>query len=250
LRTTIIIPTYNEVRNIRQLSNAILGLKIPDLRIMIVDDNSPDGTGQVADQLSNEFPNQISVMHRTLKNGLRSAYMAGFKAALSDGAQVVGQMDADFSHQPEKIPEMLAAIVGSDFVLGSRYVPGGSLDEKWPLWRKALSAFGNFYARVILGVSEIRDLTTGFRFWKADTLRGMPLERVNASGYIFLVEMAYLAHILGYRCAQVPIHFSERVQGESKMSMKIQMEAAYMVWQVRSNYSDLKKAGKSGRNLI
>jgi len=250
LRTTIIIPTYNEVRNIPQLCKAILGLGIPDLRIMIVDDNSPDGTGQAADQLCVEFPDQISVIHRTVKNGLRSAYMAGFKAALEDGVEVIGQMDADFSHQPEKIPEMLAAIVERDFVLGSRYVPGGSLDDKWPLWRKALSAFGNFYARSILGVSEIRDLTTGFRFWKADTLRGMPLERVNASGYIFLVEMAYLAHILGYRCAQVPIHFSERVEGVSKMSMKIQMEAAFIVWQVRSNYSDLKKAGTSGRRVF
>lgn len=250
MRTTIIIPTYNEARNIALLTEAILKLGITDLSILIVDDNSPDGTGLIADRLSEEYPDKVKVMHRTGKDGLRSAYMAGFTAALDAGADVIGQMDADFSHQPEKIPQMLAELEEMDFVLGSRYVPGGSLDEKWPFWRKALSFFGNTYSRIILGVSDIRDMTTGYRLWRAETLRGMPLNRVGASGYIFLVEMAYLAHILEYRCGQVPIHFSERIEGESKMSLKIQLEAAYRVWQVKTNYTDLRKLGKNGRQPI
>lgn len=247
MRATIIIPTYNEAKNVPVIASAILGLNIPDLKMLFVDDNSPDGTGEIADRLSETYPGRIEVLHRKEKNGLRSAYMAGFKQAIASGAEAIGQMDADLSHQPEKIPEMLEAIGKADFVLGSRYVAGGSVDPKWPRWRKALSAFGNIYARTILGVGEIRDMTTGFRLWRADTLRGMPLERVSASGYIFLVEMAYLAHILGYHCAQVPIHFAERVEGASKMSLRIQIEAAYKVWQVRMNYADLRKAGKNGR---
>lgn len=247
MRTIIIIPTYNESKNVPIISKAIIELNIPDLTILFVDDNSPDGTGEIADQLHTRYPDQVKVLHRKEKNGLRSAYMEGFKLAIEQGAEAVGQMDADLSHQPEKLPEMIEAVKSHDFVLGSRYVPGGSVDPDWPRWRKALSAFGNTYARVILGVSALRDMTTGFRLWKVETLQGMPLERVSASGYIFLVEMAYLAHILGYSCAQVPIHFAERQEGASKMSLKIQVEAAYKVWQVRANYADLRRAGVKGR---
>lgn len=250
MRATILIPTYNEAKNVPVIAKAIMALEIPELKILFIDDNSPDGTGEIAEGLRLEYPGRIDVMHRTEKNGLRSAYMAGIKQAIESGAEAVGQMDADLSHQPEKLPEMIEAIQNADFVLGSRYVPGGSVDPKWPRWRKALSTFGNTYARTILGVSELKDMTTGFRLWRVETLRGIPLERVSASGYIFLVEMAYLAHILGYRCAQVPIHFAERVAGASKMSLRIQIEAAYKVWQVRMNYRDLRKAGTKGRRHL
>lgn len=250
MRAIILIPTYNEAKNVPVIAKAIMALHIPDLKILFIDDNSPDGTGEIADRLCVEYPNRIEVMHRTEKNGLRSAYMAGFKQAIESDAEVIGQMDADLSHQPEKLIEMIEAIKTADFVLGSRYVPGGSVDPKWPRWRKALSAFGNLYARTILHVSDLKDMTTGFRLWRTTTLLGMPLERVSASGYIFLVEMAYLAHILGYRCAQVPIHFAERVDGSSKMSIRIQIEAAYKVWQVRMNYTDLRRAGAKGRQPL
>ena len=226
--------------------SALFSLPLAELKVLVVDDNSPDGTGAIADDLAAKYPQHVSVLHRTAKLGLRTAYLEGFKLAIADGAQAVGQMDADFSHSPAKLVEMAAALETADVALGSRYVPGGSVDELWPLWRKWLSAFGNFYARSILNI-KLKDITTGYRLWRRETILGMPLDRIKSNGYIFLVEMAYMAYSLEYRFAQIPIHFADRRWGKSKMSLRIQMEAAFRVWQVRAHYRDLRKFGKEAR---
>ncbi len=246
MQLTVIIPTYNEAENLPKLVSALFALPLANLKILVVDDNSPDGTGALADELAVRHPGRISVIHRAGKLGLRTAYLEGFAKALADGAEVVGQMDADFSHDPGRLPAMLAALENADYVLGSRYVPGGSVDQRWPLWRKALSRFANFYARTILDF-PLSEPTAGFRLWRRDALLGMPLERIQANGYVFLVEMAYMAFCLGYRFAQVPIHFADRRWGKSKMSLKIQMEAALRVWQVKWVLRDLRAKGTAAR---
>jgi dolichol-phosphate mannosyltransferase len=182
----------------------------------------------------------MQVMHRKGKLGLGSAYIQGFQQAIREGADYIGQMDADFSHPIDKIPVLMETLECCDFVIGSRYVKGGKLDENWPFWRKWLSGFGNFYARTILGLS-IRDVTGGFRLWKRETLSAMPLERVKSNGYIFQVEMSYLASLLGFSCKETPIYFADRRWGQSKMSFRIQIEAAYRTWVLLGLYTDLKQ---------
>jgi dolichol-phosphate mannosyltransferase len=172
--------------------------------------------------------------------GLGTAYLHGFQHAIQQGAEAVGQMDADFSHPVEKIPEMAQALESCGVVLGSRYIPGGSLDERWPLWRKSLSSFGNVYARAILGL-PMKDITGGFRLWRRNTLTGMPLERIRSNGYVFQIEMIYVATQLGFTFQEVPFHFSDRRWGKSKMNMRIQFEAALRVWQLPGLYRDLPK---------
>lgn len=239
MRITIVLPTYNEAENLPKLVSALFSLP-SDLSILVVDDNSPDGTGAVADNLAKQHPGNFHVLHRAGKLGLRSAYMEGFQKAFELGANAVVQMDADFSHDPAVLPEMVRRLASSDVVIGSRYVQGGSLDDNWPVWRKALSGFGNFYARTILN-SPIHDMTTGYRMWRREALENMPLDRIRSSGYIFLVEMAYVAYLMGFRISEVPIHFADRRWGKSKMSLKIQMEAAMRIWDVRLHYRDLQK---------
>jgi dolichol-phosphate mannosyltransferase len=238
LQITLILPTYNEAENLPKLVSALLSLSLPDLKILVADDNSPDGTGQLADQLAITHPDRLSVLHRPGKQGLGRAYLHGFQVAMDRGAEVIGQMDSDFSHPPEKIPEMAAALATSDVVMGSRYVAGGSVDVNWPAWRKGLSAFGNFYARTILGIPA-RDVTGGFRLHRRETLQGMPLHRIRSNGYIFQVEMAYLSYLCGFQASEIPIYFADRKWGTSKMSLKIQLEAAFRVWQVKMAYRDL-----------
>ena len=238
MHTTVILPTYNEAENLPKLVSALLSLPL-DLSVLVVDDHSPDGTGKAADQLSSEYPGKVSVLHRAGKLGLRSAYMEGFQKAFEMGAEAVVQMDADFSHNPDVLTEMARCIVTSDVVIGSRYTEGGSLDGNWPLWRKMLSAFGNFYARTILSF-PLRDVTTGYRMWRREVLRSMPLDRIRSSGYIFLVEMAYVAYLMKYKICEVPIHFADRRWGKSKMSLKIQLEAAVRIWDVWWHYRDLR----------
>ena len=245
MRIVVIVPTYNEAENLPQLVSALFSLPL-DLNVLVVDDNSPDGTGRIADVLALSHPGRLSVHHRSGKLGLRSAYLTGFQIAIENGAEAVAQMDADFSHAPEKLIEMAGKLGQCDVVLGSRYVKGGSVDENWPLWRKGLSAWGNFYSRTILQM-PLRDVTTGFRLWRRETVLGMPLERIHASGYIFLVEMVYMAYCLEYRFGEVPIHFSDRRWGKSKMSFKIQAEAAFRIWEVLWRFRDLRRKGKSGR---
>ena len=238
--TYIVIPTYNEAENLPLMAEALFKLPIPDLNLLIVDDNSPDGTGAVAESLKEQFPGKISVLHREGKQGLGTAYIQGFEVCLAQGAEAVVQMDADFSHDPKKVISLLEHLKGADMVLGSRYVQGGSLDRSWAGWRKNLSAFGNLYARMILRL-PVRDVTGGFRAWKRETLQGIPLDRVKSQGYAFQVEMAYITHALGYEIKEIPIYFAERERGESKMSLAIQLEAARRVWSILLEYRDLKK---------
>ena len=245
MRIVIVVPTYNEAENLPTLVSALFALPL-DLSILIVDDNSPDGTGKIADSLATEHPGRVRVMHRKGKLGLSTAYLQAFQTLLPTDIDAIGQMDADFSHDPKALVEMAKSLEKFDVVIGSRYTKGGSTDDRWPLWRKALSAWGNFYARTILGMSP-RDVTAGFRLWKRETLLGMPLNRVRSNGYIFTVEMSYLAYCLQFSIGEVPVYFAERRLGKSKMSFKIQVEAALRVWQVLWNYRDLRRSGVGGR---
>ena len=245
MRITVVVPTYNEAENLPKLVSALFSLPL-DLSLLVVDDNSPDGTGELAEKLSRENPGRIEVLHRPGKMGLRSAYLNGFQKIMDGGAQAIVQMDADFSHDPNALVDMAKLLETNDVVLGSRYTAGGSVDKKWPVWRKWLSAFGNFYARSILGL-PLRDVTTGFRMWQSNALKQVPFERIQSSGYIFLVEMIYLAHCLEFKIGESPIYFADRRWGKSKMSFKIQMEAAIRIWQVLWNYRDIRKAGRFAR---
>jgi dolichol-phosphate mannosyltransferase len=236
---TAVIPTYNEAENLPRLFSALFDLPLPDLRILVVDDNSPDGTGQMAEDFAKQHPGRISVLHRPGKMGLGSAYIQGFQRALADGAEAVLQMDADFSHPVEKIPVLAATLEGYDFVIGSRYVKGGNVDVNWPTWRKWLSGFGNVYARTILGM-QILDVTGGFKLWCASTLQRMPLDRIRSNGYVFQVEMNYVATRLGFHSTEIPIYFADRRWGKSKMNFRIQIEAALRTWTLIGMYKDLK----------
>jgi len=235
MKITLILPTYNEAENLPKLIPLLMELDLPDLKLLIVDDLSPDGTGAIAESLSSQFPGRIEVIHRDGPSGLGRAYVAGFKHVLKGDTEAIGQMDSDFSHPPEKLPEMVAKLESSDLALGSRYVPGGGVDDNWPLWRKALSRWGNFYARSILNL-PIQDVTGGFRLWRREALERVPFEKVVSNGYIFLVEILYLAHRMGTSFGEVPIYFADRKWGQSKMRFAVQLEAAWRVWQVRWRY--------------
>jgi len=242
VKISIVLPTYNEAENLPKLVSALFMLPL-DLTVLIVDDNSPDGTGQIAEDLASTHQGRVRVLHRAGKLGLRSAYIEGFHKAFEMGAEAVVQMDADFSHNPSVLEEMARRITNCDVVIGSRYTKGGSLDERWPLWRKFLSAFGNTYARTILHF-PLHDVTTGFRMWRRDALSKMPLDRIRSNGYSFLVEMAYVAYLMELDIIEVPIHFEDRRFGKSKMSLKIQLEAAMRIWDVRWHYRDMRRKSR------
>jgi dolichol-phosphate mannosyltransferase len=245
MKIAVVIPTYNEVENLPKLVDALRSLPL-DLKILIVDDNSPDGTGRIADRLARQ-DSRIQVLHRPGKLGLRSAYLDAFQHLLQNkDVDALVQMDADLSHEPSVLVDMAHAIETSDLVLGSRYIAGGSVDERWPISRKWLSAFGNFYSRSILGI-HLRDVTTGYRLWRRNVLEDMPLNRIRASGYVFQVEMVYLAYCLEYRIAEVPIYFAERNWGKSKITFRIQAEAALHIWLVLWDYRDIRKKGRGAR---
>jgi len=235
---TVVIPTYNEAENLPALAAALWALPIPDLKILVIDDASPDGTGEIADDLWHSNPERISVIHRAGKLGLGTAYITGFKHALQSGAEAIGQMDADFSHSPAYLPTFMDLLEDHDAVLGSRYIEGGKLDEGWGVGRLLLSWFGNYYARTILRM-KVQDATGGFRIWRRETLLGMPLDRIRSNGYVFQVEMAYVAQRLGYQFIESPIYFEDRQIGQSKMSFRIQVEAAFRVWQVLMTHRHL-----------
>ena len=237
MKTTVIIPTYNEAENIRKLIPILLELSIENLHILVVDDNSRDNTGKIADEFAGQT-NRVKVLHRHGKLGLGTAYIQGFQIALDAGSDAVIQMDADFSHPPHKIPELIEQIAHYDLVIGSRYVAGGNVDTEWAAWRKALSAFGNTYARTILSI-KTRDITGGFRIFRADTLRKMPIQDVRSNGYIYQVEMTYIASKMGFSIGEIPIYFAEREWGDSKMSFKIQAEAALRTWKLLWDYRNL-----------
>ncbi len=236
-RITVVVPTYNERENLPKLVGMLTDLQLPNLGVLVVDDGSPDGTGDVADRLSREAAIPVSVLHRTTKDGLGRAYVAGIVRALAEGADIVVQMDADLSHPCEAIPRMVAELRTTDaaVVLGSRYVPGGAVAEDWPWHRKALSKFANLYVNAILRL-KVRDATAGFKAWRASTLRTIDVASVGSNGYAFQVEMNYRVIKHGLRIAEVPIRFEERVDGTSKMSLAVQLESAAVPWRLlRSN---------------
>jgi len=232
----VVVPTYNEAENLANLLAALYGLDIINLRVLIVDDNSPDGTGQIAEQLAQEqYNGRLEVIHRQGKLGLGSAYVTGFKHALMRGADYIVEMDADFSHDPQVIKRFMMAIKEADVVIGSRYTVGGAIDERWKLVRRVVSKGGSIYARAILGL-KVKDTTAGFKMFRAESLRCLPLERLRSNGYAFQVEMAFLCQKRGMRVIEVPIHFSDRTAGKSKMSPDIAIEAAWRVWQIKFRY--------------
>lgn len=231
-RTTwIVIPTYNERENIALVPRAVLEVN-PDANVLIVDDESPDGTGQIADALAAEDP-RISVLHRPGKEGLGAAYRHGMRVALSAGAQTLVQMDCDFSHDPAAIPSMLVALEGADLVLGSRYVAGGRT-ENWSRLRKIVSRGGCLAAQVVLGL-PYKDLTGGFKVWRASLLERIGFEEASAAGYGFQVELTWRSHRAGARIREVPIVFRERQLGTSKMSGRIVAEAMMLLVRLRLN---------------
>lgn len=232
MKTVVCIPTYNELENLPRILTRLFAAN-PEVRALVIDDGSPDGTGALADELASQDA-RISVLHRTEKAGLGAAYRAGFEHALDHGAEVIVEMDADGSHAPEQLPSLLAALPNADLVLGSRWVRGGAV-ENWPLHRKVLSRGGNLYARLLLRV-PIRDITGGYRAFRASTLRAIDYQHVASQGYVFQVDMAYRTWQAGLRVVEVPITFVERVYGDSKMSQRIVREAMLQVtrWGLRS----------------
>jgi dolichol-phosphate mannosyltransferase len=236
----VVMPTFNEVGNLPAMVDALMALPVNDVNLLVVDDNSPDGTGQLAEDLKSKYPGRINVLHRQQKGGLGPAYIAGFKKAMSLGADYIIQMDADFSHQPKYVPDLIAkAEEGYDMVIGSRYARGGSVDEEWSFLRKLLSWFANrVYVHFILNIPTY-DSTGGFRLWKRQTLIGLDLDRLRSNGYVFQVELTYMAWRLGFKVAEVPIHFPDRKVGKSKMSSAIASEAALRVWQIMARHHKL-----------
>jgi dolichol-phosphate mannosyltransferase len=224
-RVAVIMPTYNERANIEAMVRRVRRA-VPSAGLLVVDDNSPDGTGEVADKLAAEDPH-VHVLHRERKAGLGAAYIAGFHWALDDGYGVIVEMDADGSHLPEELPRLLDALAGADLVLGSRYVPGGTV-VNWPKSREMLSRGGNTYARLMLGI-KLKDATGGYRAYRADTLRKIALDEVESQGYCFQIDLAMRAIRAGLRVIEVPITFVERVHGTSKMSRAVVAEAFWRV---------------------
>ena len=237
MATTVVIPTYNEAENLPALVEALDALDLPDLRVLVVDDSSPDGTGRLAEELGERLRRGVEpfvrVLHRPEKQGLGRAYVAGMTRALEDGADFVVQMDADFSHEPAEIPKMLAELerTGAGVVIGSRYVPGGSLDPEWTRTRRWLSQWANFYARTILRM-DVRDITAGFKLWRREALLAVDLARITSDGYAFQIEMNWEVRRRGYDIVEIPIYFRERREGASKMSFHVQAEAAIRPFQL------------------
>jgi dolichol-phosphate mannosyltransferase len=221
---TVCLPTYNERENLEKMIRSLEPLGVS---VLVIDDNSPDGTGEIADRLAGELAN-VSVLHRERKEGLGPAYLAGFHRALADGAELVLEMDCDFSHDPKDVPRLIEACEGgADLVLGSRYVPGGGT-ANWGLVRRIISWGGSFYARVILGV-RIRDLTGGFKCYRRRVLETLDLDAVHSKGYAFQIETTYRTLRQGFRVVEVPIRFADRTEGTSKMSRAIVLEAVTRV---------------------
>jgi dolichol-phosphate mannosyltransferase len=225
----LILPTYNEAVNVEPFVRAVLpelAEVAPEHRILIVDDNSPDGTGRIADRLASEL-DAVEVLHREEKKGLGVAYLAGFRRALDGGADLILEMDSDFSHSPADVPRLVKATEGADLVLGSRYVPGGGVTD-WGLLRRALSRGGSLYARLVLRV-KVHDLTGGFKCFRREVLERLDLDSIHAEGYGFQIELTYRALRAGFRVEEIPIVFRERQAGLSKMTARIALEA---VWKV------------------
>jgi len=224
----VIVPTYNERENLPALIDQLL--RHPNVRVMVVDDHSPDGTGQVADDLARTRRERVEVIHRTGRRGLGRSYVDGIMKAIRQPVDVICQMDADFSHDPARLPDLIGATRDADIVIGSRYVPGGTI-VNWPRRRLLLSRFANLYVRLITRMAA-NDCTSGYRCWRRDTLAALPLDRFMSDGYSFLVEMLFAASIRGARIAEVPITYVERRLGQSKMSRAVIFESAITPWRL------------------
>ena len=229
-RYLVIVPTYNERENLPRLVPLILA-QDPSLQVLVVDDSSPDGTGQLAEEMAEAEP-RLHVLHREGKLGLGTAYLAGFRWGLEHGFDLLFEMDADFSHDPAHLPQFLAAMEGSDVVLGSRYLHGRVTVVNWPIGRLLLSYFANVYARIVTGL-PVADATGGYKCFRREVLEALALDRVESNGYAFQIEMSFRAWKKGFRLREIPIMFVDRDIGESKMSKKIVREAVWRVWRLR-----------------
>jgi dolichol-phosphate mannosyltransferase len=237
VRACVCLPTYDERENLEPMVHALGEVLGPDDRVLVVDDNSPDGTGAIADRLAAEL-SYVGVLHRERKEGLGPAYLAGFRRALADGAELVLEMDCDFSHRPADVPRLIEAAGSADLALGSRYVPGGSVGN-WGIGRRFVSRGGSLYAQLLLGV-RVRDLTGGFKCYRRAVLEAIDLDAIHTRGYAFQIETTYRALRAGFRVVEVPIAFVDREVGGSKMSRAIVVEA---VWRVPA----LRAAALAGR---
>ena len=224
----VVVPTFNECANLPILVSGLM--QHPNVRVMVVDDQSPDGTGDVAEALAREHAGRIEVMHRTERRGLGRSYIDGIEKAIREPVDVICQMDADLSHDPVHLPDLVAAADRADVVIGSRYIPGGQI-VNWPLRRRLLSRFANAYIRAVTRLSA-RDCTSGYRCWRREALAALPLGRFVSDGYSFIVEMLYVASRRGYHIAEVPITFVERRHGESKLSRAVLIESAITPWRL------------------
>jgi dolichol-phosphate mannosyltransferase len=231
VNVTVVVPTYNEASNLPTLMGELLAQPVQHLRLLVVDDESPDGTGKLADELAVRAPGRVDVMHRTGPRGLGRAYVDGFRWAMQHGADAIVQMDADFSHSPTDVPRLVEKLADNDVVVGSRYVAGGRVDEQWSLGRYALSWWANVYARSLLGL-KTRDATAGFKCWRRSALEAIDLSRIRSNGYVFQVEMTFISERLGLCIYELPIYFEDRRIGKSKMTIPVKFEAAWRVFQV------------------
>jgi dolichol-phosphate mannosyltransferase len=232
---TVVLPTYNEAANLPIIIAALFELPLIGLRILVADDSSPDGTGDIAEELTSRYGrDRLSVIHRPAKQGLGRAYVDGMTRAIRTGAEFVVQMDSDLSHRPEYLPQMLGTLLAAnaDVVIGSRYVVGASVANEWPWYRKLLSGFANTYVRALLRLG-VRDATAGFKLWRCSALEHIDISSIRSSGYSFQVEMNYRAVKRGLKIVELPIHFAERNEGESKMSLRVQLESALMPFLLR-----------------
>jgi dolichol-phosphate mannosyltransferase len=235
----VILPTYNERPNIVTVVRRVL--EHPGLQLLIVDDNSPDGTGAIADDLARDSGGRVQVLHRTAARGLGRSYIDGIRLALERPIPLICQMDADLSHDPRHLPDLIAATAKADVAIGSRYVPGGAV-VNWPRRRLLLSRFANMYVRSITQL-EARDCTSGYRCWRRDALASLPLDRFVSDGYAFLVEMLFIAQRQGARIAEVPITFVERREGASKLSRGVILESAITPWRLVTSHRATRQAG-------
>ena len=238
-RVVMVVPTYNEAENLAWIVGRVRAAQ-PELDVLVVDDGSPDGTGRIADELAAADPH-VKVVHRTQKAGLGAAYRAGFRVALDAGYDVIGEMDADGSHQPEQLDRLLDAIRTADLVIGSRWVPGGSI-VNWPKSREALSRGGNLYVRLLLGI-HVRDATAGFRLFRRATLEKIDIDSVHSTGYVFQTDMAYRTLQAGLKVVEVPIEFIERERGDSKMSRDVAIESLKSItkWGLRERARQVRR---------
>ncbi|MEW6095647.1 MAG: polyprenol monophosphomannose synthase [bacterium] len=238
MKTVVVIPTYNEKENIEKLVPQILNLD-KKIDVLVVDDNSPDGTGDMVDKLKAEFQDRVFVIHRAGKLGFASAYIEGFQFALNLDVDYIISMDADFSHNPKYLPELIERFKDYDVVVGSRYMHGTVSVVNWPIKRLVLSKLANLYAKIVTGL-KVNDCTSGFTGYKREVLEKIGIRNILSDGYSFLIEMKYLAQKKGYKLVEVPIIFEERRLGQSKMSKKIMFEALLIVWRLRFGFFLLK----------